>query len=83
MHDFTPTDINLLSHFVLYLLESLLNLGIRTHKVHQLATKLHCHSIKSLNKVTKTRHRIHFSNNSVGMLESLTRIHCLAYCSLI
>ena len=41
----------------------LLNLGIPMHKVHQLATKLHCHAIKSFNEITKTRHRIH-SNNS-------------------
>ena len=34
------------------------------HKVHQLATKLHCHAIKSLNKITKTRHKIHLNNNS-------------------
>jgi hypothetical protein len=42
----------------------LLNLGVPTHKVHQLATKLHCHAIKSLNKITKTRHKIHLNNNS-------------------
>jgi hypothetical protein len=40
-------------------------LGIPTLlKVHQLATKLHCHAIKSLNKITKTRHKIHFSNSN-------------------
>ena len=32
--------------------------------MHQLATKLHCHAIKSLNKITKTRHKIHLHNNS-------------------
>jgi hypothetical protein len=32
--------------------------------VHQLAFKLHCHAIKSLNKITKTRHRIHFNNSN-------------------
>ena len=42
----------------------LADLGIPTHKVHQLATKLHCHAIKSLNKITKTRHKIHLNNNS-------------------
>jgi hypothetical protein len=30
-----------------YTITPLLNLGIPTHKVHQLATKLHCHAIKS------------------------------------
>jgi len=40
-----------------YTITPLLNLGITTHKVHQLATKLHCHAIKSLNKITKTRHK--------------------------
>jgi len=34
------------------------------HKVQQLATKLHCHAIKSLNNITKTRHKIHLNNNS-------------------
>ena len=33
-------------------------------KVHQLVTKLHCLAIKSLNKITKTRHKIHLNNNS-------------------
>ena len=47
-----------------YTITSLLNLGIPTHKVHQLATKLHCHAIKSLNKITKTRHKIHFNNSN-------------------
>ena len=42
----------------------LLNLGVPTHKVHQLVTKLHCHAIKSLNKITKTRHKLHLNNNS-------------------
>jgi hypothetical protein len=32
--------------------------------VHQLATRLHFHAIKSVNKITKTRHRIHLNNNS-------------------
>jgi len=32
--------------------------------VHQLATKLHCHAIKSLNKITITRHKILFINNN-------------------
>jgi hypothetical protein len=41
-----------------------ITLGIPTHKVHYLATKLHCHAIKSLNKITKTRHKIHFNNNN-------------------
>ena len=31
--------------------------------MNQLVTKLHCHAIKSLNKITITRHKIH-SNNS-------------------
>jgi len=39
-------------------------LSVPTHIVHQLATKLHCHAIKSLNKITKTRHKIHLNNNS-------------------
>jgi len=47
-----------------YTITPLLNLGIPTHKVHQLATKLHCHAIKSLNKITKTRHKIHFNNSN-------------------
>jgi len=47
-----------------YTVTPLLNLGVPTHKVHQLATKLHCHAIKSLNKITKTRHKIHLNNNS-------------------
>jgi len=46
------------------IITSLLNLGIPAHKVHQLATKLHCHAIKSSNKITKTRHKIHLNNNS-------------------
>jgi len=46
-----------------YTITSLLNLGIPTHEVHQLATKLHCHAIKSLNKITKTRRKIHFNNS--------------------
>jgi hypothetical protein len=33
----------------------LLSLGIPPHKVRQLATTLHCHAIKSLYKITKTR----------------------------
>jgi hypothetical protein len=32
--------------------------------VHQLAIKLHSHAIKSLTKITKTRHKIHLNNNS-------------------
>jgi hypothetical protein len=32
--------------------------------MHQLATKLHCHAIKSLNKITRTRNIIYFNNNS-------------------
>ena len=47
-----------------YTITTLLNLGIPTHKMHQLATKLHCHAIKSLNKITKTRHKIHLNKNS-------------------
>jgi len=42
-----------------YTITPVLNLGIPTHKVHQLATKLHCHAIKSLNNIKKTRHKIH------------------------
>ena len=34
-----------------YTITPSLNLGVPTHKVHQLATKLHCHAIKSLNKI--------------------------------
>ena len=47
-----------------YTIIPLLNLGVPTHKVHQLATKLHCHAIISLNKITKTRHKLHLNNNS-------------------
>jgi hypothetical protein len=47
-----------------YTITPLLNLGVPTHKVHQLVTKLHCHAINSLNKITKTRHKIHLNNNS-------------------
>ena len=47
-----------------YTITPLPNLSIPTHKVHQLATKLHCHAIKSLNKITTTRHKIHFINNN-------------------
>jgi len=47
-----------------YTITRLLNLGIPTHKVHQLATKLHRHAIKSLNKITKTRNKIHFNNSN-------------------
>jgi len=46
-----------------YTITPLLNLGIPLHKVHQLAAALHCHAIKSLNKITKTRHRIQFNIN--------------------
>ena len=46
------------------LLCPIINLGIPTHIVHQLATYLHCHAIKSLNKITVTRHKIHFINNN-------------------
>jgi hypothetical protein len=49
---------------VRYTIIPLLNLGVPTHKVHQLATKLHCHTIKSLNKIIKTRHKIHLNNNN-------------------
>jgi hypothetical protein len=38
-----------------YTITPLLNLGVSTHKVHQLATALHCHAMISLNKITKTR----------------------------
>ena len=48
-----------------YTITPLLNLGIPMHRVHQLATKLHCHAIKrSLNKIKKTSHKIHFNNNN-------------------
>ena len=47
-----------------YTITPLLNLGVPTHEVHQLATKLHCHAIKSLNKITITRHKIHFNNSN-------------------
>jgi hypothetical protein len=48
-----------------YTITPLLNLpGVPTHKVHQLATKLHFHAIKSLNEITKTRHKIHLNSNS-------------------
>jgi hypothetical protein len=33
-----------------YTITPRLNLGVPMHKVHQLATKLHCHAIKNLNK---------------------------------
>ena len=41
-----------------YTITPLLSLGVPTHKVHQLVTKLHCHAINSLNKITKTRHKM-------------------------
>ena len=48
-----------------YTITPLLNLGVpTTHKVHQLVTKLHCHAIKSLNKITITRHKIHINNSN-------------------
>ena len=47
-----------------YTITPLLNLGVPTHKVHQLATKLHCHAIKSLKKITKTRRHLHFNNSN-------------------
>jgi hypothetical protein len=43
---------------------SLLNLGFPLHEVHQLVTALHCHAIKFLNKITKTRHKIQFDNDN-------------------
>jgi hypothetical protein len=42
----------------------LLDLGIPLYKVHQLVTALHCHAIKSLNKIKKTRYKIHFNNDN-------------------
>jgi hypothetical protein len=36
-----------------YTITPLLNLGIPLHNVHQLATALHCHVLKSLNKITR------------------------------
>ena len=36
-----------------YTITLLLNMGMPLHKVHQLATALHCHAIKSLYKITK------------------------------
>ena len=48
-----------------YTITPLLNLGVPMHKVHQLATKLHCHAIKSLNKITKTRHKILHLNSNI------------------
>jgi hypothetical protein len=59
-----PTQQNLPTKHPLHPLHPLLNLGAPTHKVHQLATKLHCHAIKSLNKITKTRHKTQFNNNN-------------------
>jgi hypothetical protein len=47
-----------------YTITPLLNLGIPMHKVHQLATKLHCHAIKSFNIIIQTRHKIHFNNSN-------------------
>jgi len=47
-----------------YTITPLINLGVSTHKVHQLATKLHCHAIESLNKITKRRHKTHLNINS-------------------
>ena len=46
----------------------MLNLGIPLNKVHQLATVLH--AIKGLNKITKTRHKIHFNNSNSDNGES-------------
>ena len=45
-----------------YTITPMLNLGIPLNKVHQLATVLH--AIKGLNKITKTRHKIHCINNN-------------------
>jgi hypothetical protein len=50
--------------FNLYTITPLLNLGIPMHKVHQLATKLHCLAIKSSNKITKTRHKMHLNKSN-------------------
>jgi hypothetical protein len=50
-----------------YTLTPLLNLDIPLHKVHQLTTKLHCHAIKSLNKIIKTRHKIHHGGSGRGV----------------
>ena len=47
-----------------YTITPLLNFGVPAHKVHQLVTKPHWPAIKSLNKITKTRHKIHLNNNS-------------------
>ena len=49
-----------------YTITPLLNLGVPMHKVHQLATKLHCHAVESINKITKIRHKIHFNNSDNG-----------------
>ena len=46
-----------------YTITPLLNLGIPLHKVHQLGTAA-LHAIKSLNKITKTRHKTQFNNNN-------------------
>jgi hypothetical protein len=47
------------------IITTLLNLGIPLHEVHQLATALHCHAIKSLKKITKTRHKIHSTTTMI------------------
>ena len=74
-----------------YTIIPLLNLGVPTHKVHQLATKLHCHAIISLNKITKTRHKLHLNNNcdnggfdggvtgrAAGFRKARRRLDCMA-----
>ena len=74
-----------------YTITPLLNVGVPTHKVHQLATKLHCHAIKSSNNITKTRHKIHLNNNSdnggsdkggtgraAGFRRASRRLECMA-----
>jgi hypothetical protein len=48
------------------------------HKVHQLATKLYCHAMKNLDKITKTRHKIHLNNNSDYLMGGLLVLERLA-----
>jgi len=53
-----------------YTITPLLNLGIPMHKVHHLTTKLHCHAIKSFNKIKKDK--IQFNSVNRGLDGGIT-----------
>jgi hypothetical protein len=48
-----------------YIITPLLNLGIPLHKVHQLATALHCHAIKSL---TSSQKQTQYDSTAMTMI---------------